>query len=216
MRLLTVNLARPHAAPYTHAPVTGVDKRPAEGPVDVAAPGTHRGVSGLAGDVIGDDRHHGGDDQAVYAYAREDLDTWERELGRELPNGVFGENLTTRGVRVNEARIGERWRIGAVLLEVTSPRVPCRTFAGWLRESGWVRRFTRAALPGAYLRVLRPGRIRAGDPVRVVHRPEHQVTVGHVFRALTVEPASLPGILPAGEALPRELREKAERRVTAG
>ncbi|MEU5608132.1 MOSC domain-containing protein [Streptomyces sparsogenes] len=211
--VLTVNLGRLKPVDYTDAPSggTGIDKRPADGPVRVVAPGPKgEGGSGLVGDTVSDTRHHGGNDQAVYAYAREDLDAWERELGRELPNGVFGENLTTRGLDVTGARIGERWRIGPdLLLEVASARIPCRTFAGWLGEERWVKRFTRAAVPGAYLRVLEPGEIRAGDRIEVVRRPDHEVTVGFSFRAATTERALLPRVLAAGEALHPELRESA-------
>ncbi|KUJ70016.1 sulfurase [Streptomyces albus subsp. albus] len=216
MQLLSVNLAHPHPAEYTDQDLTGIDKRPAEGPVAVFAPSSKgTGGSGVAGDTICDLRHHGGDDQAVYAYAREDLDRWERELGRELPGGVFGENLTASGLDVNGARIGERWRIGSELvLEVTSPRIPCRTFAGWLDERGWVKRFTQAAVPGAYLRVITPGEIRAGDPIEVVHRPDHEVTVSFLFRALTTERELLPRVLVAGEALSRVTLTKA-REATA-
>ncbi|BFO14604.1 hypothetical protein SHKM778_09920 [Streptomyces sp. KM77-8] len=110
-------------------------------------------------------RHHGGDDQAVYAMAREDLDAWERTLGRPLTNGVFGENLTTEGIDVSGALIGEHWAVGPeVVLEVTSGRIPCRTFQGHLGERGWVKRFTERGAPGAYFRVVRPGEIRAGTP----------------------------------------------------
>lgn len=217
MKLLSVNLAAPHSAPYTDAPgrLTGIDKRPADGPVAVAAPGPKGSAgSGLAGDTIGDLRHHGGDDQAVYAYAREDLDGWAGELGREMPGGTFGENLTTLGVDVNGALVGERWRVGPdVVLEVSSARIPCRTFAGWLGEQGWVKRFTRMAAPGAYLRVIEPGEVRAGDAVSIVHRPDHDVTVNLLFRALTGEPGLLPRVLAAGDALPPEERRKALRRT---
>jgi MOSC domain-containing protein YiiM len=213
MKLLTVNVGRPKAADYTDSPsgMTGIDKRPAEGPVRVTDPGPKgRGGSGLSGDAVCDLRHHGGSDQAVYAFAREDLDAWERELGRPLPNGTFGENLTTSGVDVTGARIGERWRIGdSVVLEVTSGRVPCRTFAGRLDEKGWVRRFTRSGVSGAYLRVIEPGEIRAGDPVEVVHRPEHEVTVVMAFRAETTERHLLPLVLEAGDALHGELLRSA-------
>ncbi|MER7793933.1 MOSC domain-containing protein [Streptomyces sp. NPDC097640] len=211
--VLTVNLGRLKQVEYTDAPSggTGIDKRPADGPVRVVAPGPKgEGASGLIGDAVSDTRHHGGNDQAVYAYAREDLDAWEGELGRELTNGAFGENLTTRGLDITGARIGERWRIGAeLLLEVASVRIPCRTFAAWLGEERWVKRFTRAAVPGAYLRVLEPGEIRSGDPVEIVHRPDHEVTVGFTFRAVTTERALLPRVLAAGDALHPELRQTA-------
>jgi MOSC domain-containing protein YiiM len=205
MKLLSVNLGRPQPVPYTdqRQGMTGIDKRPADGPVRVAAPGPKGvGGSGLAGDAVCELRHHGGDDQAVYAYAREDLDDWERELGRSLANGCFGENLTTNGLEVSGALIGERWRIGSeVVLEVTSGRIPCRTFQGHMGERGWVRRFTRKGATGAYLRVIEPGEIRAGDPIEIVHRPDHGVTATLEFRAVTTERELLPRLLAASEAL---------------
>jgi MOSC domain-containing protein YiiM len=146
-----------------------------------------------------DRRHHGGDAQAVYAYAREDLDWWEPRLDRTLPGGVFGENLTTLGLDVNGARIGERWRIGReVILETTSPRIPCGTFAKWLGDRHWVATFRAAKRPGAYLRVIEPGAVVAGDPIEVIYQPEHDVTVALMFRALTSEPELLPVLAAAG------------------
>ncbi|MFE9422404.1 MOSC domain-containing protein [Kitasatospora sp. NPDC006697] len=213
-RISSVNTGTARPAEYSAPGVTGIDKRPAAGPVLVSAP--ERG-SGLAGDAICDHRYHGGPEQAVYAYAAEDLAAWAGELGRELPPGVFGENLTTAGLDVNGALIGERWRIGAAgpLLEVSSPRVPCRTFQGWLGERGWVKRFTERALPGAYLRVLEPGELAAGDGVAVVHRPGHGVDVATVFRALTTEPELLARLVPVAE-LPAAIRETARRRTAPG
>ncbi len=194
---------------------TGIDKRPVEGAVEVRAPGPKgTGAVGLAGDRVHDVKNHGGDDQAVYAYAREDLDDWETIVGRELPNGAFGENLTTTGLDVNDALIGERWRIGPdVLLEVSCPRIPCSTFQGWLDRPGWIRQFTVAALPGPYLRVVQPGEIRAGDPIVIESRPSHRVTVSLTFRAMTGQPQLLPRLLEA-EALPDEIKEVARRRTS--
>ncbi|MEU6331003.1 MOSC domain-containing protein [Streptomyces sp. NPDC047049] len=212
MKLLTVNVGRPAPSEHTDAEGgTGIDKRPVDGPVRVTAPGPRgTGGSGLAGDAVVDLRFHGGDDQAVYAYAREDLDEWERELGRELANGYFGENLTTSGVDVTGALIGERWRVGPrLLLEVSAPRIPCRTFHGWMAEHGWIKRFTQAAVPGAFLRVVEEGEIRAGDAVEVVHRPDHEVSIGLAFQALTIRRELLPRLLDAGGALEEDAREKA-------
>lgn len=157
---------------------------------------------------------HGGDDQAVYAYAREDLDAWETQLHRTLHNGMFGENLTTSGVDVTYARIGERWRIGSdgLVLEVSAPRIPCRTFAAFLDLRYWIKTFTRAAKPGAYLRVIAPGTVRAGDTITVDYRPEHNVTVGLVFRARTSESELLPQLL-AADALAAELKAYARERT---
>ncbi|MEU4271389.1 MOSC domain-containing protein [Streptomyces sp. NPDC026092] len=213
MKLLSLNLGRPKTVAYTDHPqgVTGIDKRPVTGPVRVSAPGPKGiGASGVAGDTVCDTRHHGGNDQAVYAYAREDLDTWEKLLDRPIPSGAFGENLTTAGVDVSGALIGERWRIGPdLLLEVSSSRIPCRTFQGHLDEKGWVKRFTGEAVPGAYLRVVEPGEIRQGDAIQVVHRPDHEVTVAFEFRAVTTERPLLPLVLAAGDALHPDTLRKA-------
>ncbi|GGR79215.1 sulfurase [Streptomyces nojiriensis] len=213
MHLISVNLGRATAADYTDAEggVTGIGKRPVPGPVRVVAPGpkaTGLG-SGLEGDAVFDRRHHGGDHQAVYAYAREDLDLWEHLLGRELPGGLFGENLTTSGIDLNAARIGDRWRVGAdLVLEVASARIPCRTFQGAMGEAGWVKRFTEEARPGAYLRVIEEGSVSPGDPIRIIHRPDHDVTVRMWFRAFTTERALLPLTLAAGDAMEPEARER--------
>ncbi|TDQ52067.1 MOSC domain-containing protein [Actinorugispora endophytica] len=155
---------------------TAIDKRPVEGPVRALA-------LGLSGDGQADLVNHGGRDQAVYAYAREELDLWQKRLDRPLRDGLFGENLTTRGVEVDRALIGERWRIGGALLEVTLPRVPCQTFQRWIGEDAWVRRFTAEARTGAYLRVLEEGDIAAGDRVVVDHRPGHGIDLTTAFRS---------------------------------
>jgi len=150
---------------------SAIDKRPASGPVEV-------GPLGLAGDTVADKANHGGLEQAVYAYAREDLDFWTEQLGRELRNGMFGENITTAGIDVSAALIGETWQVGAAVLQITSPRIPCETFKSWLDdEPRWVKRFAAAGRPGAYLRVLGPGPVATGDDLEVLSRPEVAVTV---------------------------------------
>jgi MOSC domain-containing protein YiiM len=225
VKVLSVNVGRPRPNPWKRLPSTGIDKRPVEGPVSVAAPGPKgTGAVGLAGDRVYDVKHHGGDDQAVYAYAREDLDAWQRETARSFANGSFGENLTTDGIDVNASLIGERWRIGSAVLEVSCPRIPCATFAGWLQEleapsgqstGGWLKRFTRAALPGPYLRVIEPGEITAGDTITVVARPDHEITVALSFRALTTEPELLP-LLVDLDGFPAGDREAISRRLGRG
>ncbi len=213
--VLSVNVGKAQSNPHKSVGITGIDKRPTDGPVEVRAPGPKIGGlgSGLVGDFLGDRRNHGGDDQAVYAYAREDLDTWAAELSRQLTNGSFGENLTTSGLDVTDALIGERWRIGTdVVLEVAVPRIPCATFAGWLDERGWTKTFTHRAVPGAYLRVVTPGEIRSGDEVTMLERPDHDVTVGLTFRALTLEPELLPRLVDCDD-LPEEVRDRARRRL---
>jgi len=141
------------------------------------------GRLGLAGDEHADLVSHGGLDQAVYAYAREDLDWWTERLGRELRNGEFGENVTTVGLDITTALIGETWRMGGIVVQVTSPRIPCATFASWTGEEHWVKRFAAAGRPGAYLRVLAEGEIGAGADIAVLTRPERQVTVAQSMRA---------------------------------
>jgi MOSC domain-containing protein YiiM len=205
--LLSVNVGRMSASRHADTGVTGIDKRPSSAPVVLRDPGPSTGISGAAGDAIGDPRSHGGTDQAVYAYGREDLDVWQAELGRPLTNGVFGENLTTAGLDVNGALVGERWQVGdTCVLEVTSPRIPCRTFAGWLEDQLWVKRFTQRGAPGAYLRVISPGSVSAGDAITVLHRPAHDVTITMMFRALTTDKALQPRLAAAGDALPEFLR----------
>jgi len=212
--VLTVNRTQQNPG----GPKTGIDKRPINEAVAVRAPGPMRGGlgSGIVGDVIGNRKLHGGDDQAVYAYAREDLDTWAAHLDRELTNGMFGENLTTTGVDVTGAVIGERWRVGTdgVLLEVTSPRTPCKTFATRLGVDGWIKTFARGGTPGAYLRVIEPGTVSGGDGVDVLERPSHGVTIGMVYRALLLEKDLLPEILVA-DALPEDIKALARKRAAA-
>ena len=160
---------------------TAIDKQPVEGPVKVRK-------LGLYADVQADRKFHGGEDQAVYAYAAEDADWWAAQLGRDIPAGFFGENLRVDGLEVSNARVGERWRIGtgsdAVVLEVTSTRTPCMTFARWMSRNGmveepggWVRRFSDARRMGTYLRVVTTGKVRAGDPIEVTPAPDGAPTI---------------------------------------
>ncbi len=155
---------------------TAIDKRAAAGPARV-------GKLGIGADEQVDTDSHGGPDQAVYAYAREDLDWWVERLGRELRNGMFGENITTAGLDVTGAMIGEVWRLGTAAVQVASVRIPCVVFQNWIGEEHWVKRFADAGRPGAHLRVLTEGMVSAGDPVEVVTRPAYSVTVAEAMRA---------------------------------
>jgi MOSC domain-containing protein YiiM len=192
-RIVSVNTGRVSGLgiPGRHDFASGIDKRPHQGAVRVRK-------LGLAGDEHGDTENHGGPDQAVYAYAREDLDWWTERLGRELRSGEFGENITTAGIDITTALIGETWRVGDVVVQITSPRIPCETFKAWTGEDQWVRRFAAAGRPGAYLRVLTDGQISAGDDIEVLSRPVQRVTVaqsmlayygdGDLMRALLTVP----------------------------
>lgn len=209
--LISVNLAHPipTPAPVAHGRVdakpamSGIDKRPVTHPVCLRK-------LGVSGDAIFDTDNHGGVDQAVYAYAIEDTDWWQQNLAGELRfplgPGSLGENLTVRGLPVTGAVIGERWRIGSAILQVSVPRTPCSTFAGFWGVDRLVKRFTVAARPGAYLRVLTEGQVCVGDQVSVLDRPEHGLTVGETFRALMGERELAPKLLTAPE-LPASVHE---------
>jgi MOSC domain-containing protein YiiM len=187
---------------------SGIDKRPIEGPASVQH-------LGLDGDAQLDRRDHGGEGQAVYAYGQEDAEWWERELDRALPPGRFGENLRTSGVDLTNAVLGERWRVGSALFEVTGPRIPCNTFARFWGVPQLVKRFTARGATGAYLRVLETGQIGAGDAVDVVHHPGHGITAGLAFRALTTEQHRLPELAPALAHLPVKDQPKIAAKIAA-
>jgi MOSC domain-containing protein YiiM len=197
----SVNAGAAETIPGMKRP-TGICKRPVDR-IEVRDPGPKRGGlgSGVVGDHIGSRKHHGGETQAVYAFAREELDWWGAELDRDLEDGMFGENLTTSGLDVDTAEVGEQWRVGATLLEVCGPRVPCATFAKHMAERAWVRRFAERGLTGAYLAVREPGVIRPGDPVEVVRRPGHGLTVPMFFRAAMGDRA-LAEVFLGAEVLP--------------
>src|SRR5262249_37041271 len=178
-KVLSVNVGTMREFDYNGRPArSAIWKAPAVG--RVAA----RGVN-LAGDDQADRRAHGGPDKVVYAYAAEDARWWEREIGRALAAGEFGENLTTEGMEVNDALVGERWRIGTTVLEVSEPRIPCWRLGVRMHDKTFPRRFTGALRPGAYLRIVTEGELGAGDEIRVVERPGHDLTVRDVFRIYT-------------------------------
>src|SRR6478672_2261264 len=184
-RLLSLNVGVSEPNPAKKVGVTGIGKKPVDS-ATLRAPGPkHGGLgSGVVGDFIADVAHHGGDQQAVYAFAREELDAWQERLGRELADGLFGENLTTSGLDVDGALLGERWAVGdEVVLEVCGPRVPCATFQARMGERGWVKRFTEVGNTGAYLSVVTGGEVRPGDAIEVVSRPGHGGDVRMAFRA---------------------------------
>jgi len=210
--LRSVNIGLPKDAPWAEIGRTSIDKHPVAGPVAVD-------TLGLEGDQVSDTEHHGGVDQAVYAFAREDLDRWVEIPETEIRDGQFGENLTTVGIDVNEAEVGERWTIGTAEFEVAAVRTPCNDFKQWMGLSGydnaaWVKRFAADGRPGPYLRVTRPGVIAPGDEISVVHRPGHGVTVALLFRALTTEKDLLPRLVGM-EGLAAKARAKAEEYVAA-
>ena len=184
---------------------TGIWKLPVEGPVAARA-------LGLDGDVQGNRRVHGGADKALYAYAREDLDWWEQELARALAPGTMGENLTVEGVDVTGALVGERWRAGEALVEVSEPRFPCWKLAAKMQDAGFQKRFAAAGRPGAYLRVIEEGSVAVGDPVEIVKRPGHDVSLA-LFAAAYLRDHALAARLLTAPALSAEWRGWAEARA---
>lgn len=179
--------------------ISAIDKRAIDGPVDVDE-------NGLDIDHVCDVKHHGGLDQAVYAYSEDEAQRWASELDRELPYGWFGENLRIAGVATTEAVIGERWKVGDTLeLEVTVARTPCRTFADWAQEENWIKRFNAQADVGCYLRVVEPGAVAAGDVVRVISRPDHGVLVRHLITGPDRD--ALVELLAAGSLPPKVVRD---------
>lgn len=186
---------RPIRLPRAGDTTSAIDKRPVAGRVAVHP-------LGLEGDVQVNKKWHGGEGQALYAYAQEDADWWAAELGRDLPAGRFGENLRTSGIDLTAALLGERWRIGDVLVEVTAPRTPCAKLQAHWGVPRLIKRFTERGAPGAYLRVLETGDLGAGDRIDVVDRPDHDVSIGRTFRAFTTERHLLADLAPARAALP--------------
>ena len=172
---------------------SAIGKQPVDGPVAV------RGVN-LEGDDQADRSVHGGPDQAVYAYASEDEAFWSDVIGRDLPGGwggVFGENLTTAGIDVSGARIGERWRIGTVELRLTGPRIPCFKLEARIGSPGFQKRFLHAGRPGAYFAITQEGVLQAGDAIEIVGRPEHEVTPALVVEAMWLDRSRLAEVEPA-------------------
>ncbi len=178
-RVVSVNVGTPRDFEYGGRNVrSAIWKAPTAG--RIAA----RGVN-LAGDDQADRVAHGGPDKAVYAYAVEDTRWWEKEIGRPLAYGEFRENLTTEGIDVNGALIGERWEIGTALFEVSEPRIPCWRLGARMNDNQFVRRFTEAMRPGSYLRIVAEGDVGAGDEVRIVEKPDAGLTIRDVFRIYT-------------------------------
>ena len=178
-RVLSVNVGPAREFEYRGRPArSAIWKLPAAGRIAV------RGVNHV-GDDQADRKAHGGPDKVVYAYAVEDARWWQQQLGRSLAYGEFGENLTTEGVDVNDALVGERWQIGTTMLEVSEPRTPCWRLGVRMYDKLFPRQFTEALRPGSYFRLIVEGSVGAGDEIRVVERPAHGLTIRDVFRIYT-------------------------------
>ncbi len=185
--LVSVNVGETKAADWAETGVTAFDKQAVATAVEIT-------TTGIAGDGGVPVTHDISPVHTLYVVAREDLDEWGERLGATLRHGIFGEHLTLSGIEVNDARIGTQWRIGSdVVVEVTDVPSPCLDFENWMDVSGfdalqWTKRFTAAARPGAYVRVLTPGRVRVGDTVDAIGAPTETETVTELFTRLYVEP----------------------------
>jgi MOSC domain-containing protein YiiM len=203
--IVSVNVGRPQQIAVRRGRpfMSAIGKAPVEGHVRV------EGVN-VAGDQQADLRVHGGPDKAVYAYGSEDALWWAARLAREIPPGMFGENLTLAGVDVSGAVIGERWRAGSVEFEVSQPRLPCAKLGIRFGDPGMVRLFGESRRPGAYLRIVRAGELGAGDAVELLSRPDHGVTVALVSAAILIDESLRPRAASApelAESLLRYLRD---------
>ena len=197
-KVLSVNIAkRIHTGEWTGSEGrTGIDKEPVSGPVELKD-------NCVAGDSVIDRKAHGGYDKAVYAYSIEDAKWWEGVIGRELRNGSFGENLTVQGIELNSSLIGERWSVGSCILEVSEPRIPCRVFAGFWDRPTLIKEFTDARRSGTYLRIIEEGKVSAGDEIKVISEPDHEISVLDIFEAKAGNREKIQEIIKV-----RELSEK--------
>lgn len=217
-RVLSLNVGKGVPTDHTSAPggLTGIDKY-AVSSLTVRPPGPKVGGlgSGVVGDHIGDQRFHGGDNKAVYLFAREELDWWEVESDRTLRSGIFGENVTTIGLDVDALVVGSVVAVGdpaapGVVLTVAGPRIPCRTFAGHLGERQWIKRFSARGLTGAYCSIEVSGQMHTGDALTLLEVPEHGITVPQLFRALTGDLELVEQVIRAGALVGPEMAQLAE------
>ena len=178
-KILSVNVGKPRHFDYKgRRAKSAIWKSPVNGRTFA------RGIN-LDGDDQADREAHGGFDKAVYAYAREDIVWWEQQIGRSIEFGGFGENLTTEGMEVNNALIGEHWQIGSVILEVSEPRIPCWRLGVRMQDKSFPKKFTQALRPGPYFRIIQEGELAPGDTISVLEKPKHDLTLQDVFRIYT-------------------------------
>jgi MOSC domain-containing protein YiiM len=174
--IISVNVGTPQVVEFRgHTVSTGIYKSPVKGPVRV------EGVN-LTGDRQADLRVHGGIHKAVYAYASEDYEWWSWQLDRTLVPGTFGDNLTTEGINLGDAVVGQRWRINDAVLEISEPRMPCYKLGIRMDDPDFPTKFSAADRPGSYLRIIEEGSLAAGDGIEVGPPPSHGLTVADIAR----------------------------------
>ncbi len=209
MQIESVNVGRAETITHNGKSMrTGICKTPADGAVRVTE-------LGLDGDAVCDEEHHGGVDQAIYAYSAEDYEWWAEQLGTAVPPGTFGDNLTIRGMPT-DMQVGDRLLIGDVVLEATSPRIPCSTLSMRLKNSSFALEFRRAERPGIYFRVLNEGEVKTGDAVTFIENEQGGVSISDLVRFyydLSPDAAEMERLLTAPVAI--RFREKIEKKLAA-
>jgi MOSC domain-containing protein YiiM len=176
MRLVSINIGQERELENgARREKTGIFKIPTYAPIVVTQ-------LGIAEDYICDSHHHGGPDQAIYVYGSADYDWWSAELGKELPPGIFGENLTISGLESADFSIGDRLKIGDVILEVSAPRIPCGTLARRMGDPQFVKRYRQAERPGLYCRVIQPGSLQVEMLVTVGKCQVATISIIEMFR----------------------------------
>lgn len=218
IRLLAVSVGQPRIiGERSSEPIrSGIGKSPVNGRVTV-------GHNAIVGDGQADMINHGGVDKAVYAFDRGDAVYWEQRLGRSLPDGSFGENLTVEGLPSDIVRVGDRYRIGDVLFEVTQPRVPCYKLGMHMKDPAFPTAFAKALRVGFYLRVIEPGSLGAGDPITTMHRADTVLSIADLMQIYLTgrydierlaEVVALPGLSVAWRDELAERLAKANRAST--
>jgi MOSC domain-containing protein YiiM len=176
MKLLSINIGKERQQQRNdYIETTGIYKMPVDRPVEIKS-------LGIEGDAICDTKNHGGPDQALYIYGGADYAWWEREIGRELAPGTFGDNLTVSDLESVTFNVGDYIHVGEVTLQVTSPRIPCGTFATRMGDPQWVKKFCAAERPGLYVRVIKEGVVKAGDPVTVEKYTGATISILEMYR----------------------------------
>ena len=190
-KLVSINVGTPREFEYKgRTAISAIWKSPVSGRV------VAKGVN-LEGDDQADREAHGGFDKAIYAYAIEDLQWWVQQIEQDIEHGQFGENFTTQGLDVNGALVGERWKIGSTILEVSEPRIPCWRFGVRMNDNTFPKKFTQALRPGSYLRIIEEGDVGVGDEIKVVEKPKHDLSIQDVFRIYTKDRDEAERILDA-------------------
>ncbi len=178
-KLLTISIGTPREFEYKgRTAISAIWKSPVQGRISA------QGVN-LEEDDQADREAHGGFDKAIYAYASEDLQWWEQQIEQKIEHGQFGENFTTQELDVSNALVGERWVVGSTIVEVSEPRIPCWRFGVRMNDNTFPKKFTQALRPGTYLRIIKEGDVGADDEIKVVEKPEHNLSVQDVFRIYT-------------------------------